>query len=259
MEYVDELDLSKERSQLFHIQGETLKKSFEKRHIPTALLENKDEVYAYIEEFVKAHPKVKTIAFSDGVSLYELDLYDWCKKRFPDLDVDFPLERSNTGHYAIFGEREPGIKSIPIDEWHEKIDEWYENVRKRMLCDLFIISANAVTMKGEIVSVDGLGNRVAGMIFGPRHVMCIVGRNKITTDVDAAMDRIHNYVTPLTYLRHINKHFSNFNEVPCVKTGRCAQCSHDSSACRDVVILRGQNNIHRDRIHLLVVNQDLGF
>ena len=100
-----------------------------------------------------------------------------------------------------------------------------------------------LTIKGEIVSVDG-------MIFGPRHVLCIVGRNKITTDVNSALDRIRNYVTPLTYLRHINKHFSNFSEVPCLKTGRCAQCSHDSSACRDVVIVRGQNNIHKDRIHL---------
>ena len=66
-------------------------------------------------------------------------------------------------------------------------------------------------------------------------------------------------MAPLTYMRHINKHFSNFNECPCVKIGKCANCSHDSSACRNVVIIRGQNNIHRDRIHLVVVDEDLGF
>lgn len=259
MEYINELDLTQEKSQLFHIKGDTLKKNFEKRHVQTELFDNQDDIYIYIQEFINSHPKIKSIAFSDGVSLYELNLYDWCKSTFPELDVNFPLERSNTGHYALFGEREPGIKSIPIDEWHEKMDEWYENVRQRMLCDLFIVSANAITMNGEIVSVDGLGNRVAGMIFGPRHVLCIVGRNKITTNIDSAIERIQNYVTPLTYLRHINKHFSNFSEVPCVKTGKCFECNHDSSACRDVVIIRGQNNIHKDRIHLLVVNEDLGF
>ena len=92
MEYINELDLTQERSQLFHIQGEILKSNFEKRHIPTSLLENEEEVYLFIENFVKTHPKIESIAFSDGVSLYELNLYDWCKEKFtpPTFDVNFP-------------------------------------------------------------------------------------------------------------------------------------------------------------------------
>ena len=219
----------------------------------------KNEVYNFIDEFVKERPHIHDIAFSDGVTLYQLDLFNWVKKHFKDYNVNEPLERSRTGHYIIYGEREKGYKDIPHDEWKELSDQWYENVRKSLLSDLLIISANAITLNGEIVSIDGLGNRVSGMIFGPRHVICVVGRNKISTNVDTALDRIHNYVAPLTYMRHINKHFSNFNECPCVKIGKCANCSHDSSACRNVVIIRGQNNIHRDRIHLVVVDEDLGF
>ena len=260
LEYVDELDFSQEKSAFFQVQGQLLKKNFEKRHIPTTLVGGVNEVYDFINQFIIDRPYIHDIAFSDGVTLYQLDLFNWVKSHFKEgFNINEPLERSKTGHYVIYGEREKGYKNIPYDEWKELSSQWYDNVRKSLLSDLLIISANAITLNGEIISIDGLGNRVSGMIFGPRHVICIVGRNKISTDIDAAMNRIHNYVAPLTYLRHINKHFSNFNDCPCVKVGKCANCNHDSSACRNVVVIRGQNNIHKDRIHLLVLDEDLGF
>ena len=149
--------------------------------------------------------------------------------------------------------------NLPYEDWKKKSDKWMEGLRSSLTCDLLVISANAVTLNGEIVSIDGIGNRVSGMIFGPRHVICIVGRNKIVKDVDFALDRIHNHVVPLTYIRHNMKHWSNFQEVPCVKTGRCVNCSHPESACLNTVIVRGQVKQHEDRIHLIVINQDLGF
>jgi len=127
------------------------------------------------------------------------------------------------------------------------------------LSDLLIVSANAITLHGEIVSLDGLGNRVGGMIFGPRHVLVIVGRNKISTDVETALTRIRNEVAPMTFIRHNLKHHTNFFDLPCLKVGRCMDCSQPQSACKDLVIVRGQNNRHKDRIHLIVVNKDLGF
>ena len=113
--------------------------------------------------------------------------------------------------------------------------------------------------KGEIVSVDGLGNRVSSMIFGPKHVIVIVGKNKITTDLDAALNRVHNYAAPLTYIRHANKHYTKHENLPCVKLGRCVNCSNLESACMNTVIVRGQIHHHADRIHLIVVNKELGF
>ena len=148
---------------------------------------------------------------------------------------------------------------LPFEEWKACHDKWYEDCRKSLLSDLLIISANAVTLNGEIVSIDGLGNGVTGMMFGPLHVICIVGRNKIVPNVDYALERIHNFVAPLTYIRHNNKHNASFQDVPCVKTGKCFNCSHEYSSCREVVIMRGQIKQHKDRLHLLVINKDLGF
>lgn len=173
--------------------------------------------------------------------------------------INQPLKRGLNGHYAIYGEQPPGKLHLPKEEFDILYEQWYENCRQSLLSDLLIISANAITLNGEIVSIDGLGNRVAGMMFGPKHVICIVGRNKIVTNVDFALEKIHNYVAPMTYIRHINKHHASFQDVPCVKVGKCFNCNHEYSSCRDVVIMRGQIKQHKDRLHLLVLNKDLGF
>lgn len=113
-------------------------------------------------------------------------------------------------------------------------------------------------MDGEIVSVDGSGNRVSGMIFGPKKVIIIVGRNKIVRDYDSAVDRIHNFVAPINYIRHNEKHHNRYHDLPCVKNGICAKCSHPRSACMNTVIVRGAVEYNKDRIHLIIVNKDLG-
>lgn len=257
---VNELDFSEENKAFFEVQGNLLKKNFENRHVQTSLLYNTEEVYEYIQQFIKDRPYIKNVAFSDGVTLYQLNLFEWAKENLgKDVIINQPLKRGSNGHYAIFGDQPSGRMHLPYDEWKTLNDEWYEGCRKSLLSDLLIISANAITLNGEIVSIDGLGNRVTGMMFGPLHVICIVGKNKIVPNVDYALDRIHNYVAPMTYIRHNNKHNASFQDVPCVKTGKCFNCSHEYSSCRDVVIMRGQIKQHKDRLHLLVINRDLGF
>ena len=257
--YVDECDFSKERSQLFDIQGGVAQRNFAKRHVEASLVSEKEEVYSYISKFIEERPYINSIAFSDGATLYQLELFNWVRKTYPDKDINQPLQRSRTGHYAVYGENPPGPTNFPFEEWKERTDKWQENCRRSLTADLLIISANAITMKGEVVSIDGLGNRVSGMLFGPKHVICIVGRNKIYPDSDTALTMIHHRVVPLTYLRHINKHHASFQDVPCVKLGQCVNCMHEYSSCRDVVVMRGQIKQHKDRFHLLMVNQDLGF
>jgi hypothetical protein len=260
-EFVDETELTKERESLFAIQGGTIKKAMESRRINTHLFVDVDSAKAYIEEFISKRDYIRDIAFSDGVTLYQMGLFDWILDKYSGggYTINQPLERSRTGHYAIFGEQSPGRMNIPEDDYRKLYNEWYEKLRRSLMSDLLICSSNAVTMDGEIVSVDGFGNRVSGMIFGPKHVLCIVGRNKIVRDYDAAVSRIHNYTVPLTYLRHNNKHWCNFQDVPCLRTGKCANCSHPESACLNKVVVRGQVKQHQDRIHLLIVNEELGF
>lgn len=263
---VDELNFKEEDLFFFNKQGGgVIKKNFEKRNLPCHLFEERDGVYQFIIDFISSHPDIHKIAFSDGVTLYQLDLFDFIKKISSDTfsdqitDINFPLERGKTGHYSIFGDQPMGRMNLPYDEWKAKNDAWYERCRESLTADLLIISANAITLDGEIVSIDGLGNRVSGMIFGPRHVLCIVGKNKITTNIETALNKIHNEVVPQVYIRHMMKHAASFQDVPCVKFGRCAKCFHEYSACRNEVIIRGQIKPHADRIHLLLINENLGF
>jgi len=259
---VNELDFTNEHTRLFEIQGGLAKKRFEAKNVPCHLFADANEIYPFIMEFVKERPWIKNIAFSDGVTLYQLNLFDWVRENFQEKDgftINQPLERGKTGQFAVYGDQPPGRMQIPYDEWKLMNDKWYQGMRDSLMSDLLIISANAITMNGEIVSIDGMGNRVAGMIFGPRHVLVIVGRNKIAKDLETAIDRIHSYTVPMTYLRHNMKHWCNFQEVPCVKFGKCANCSHPESACRNKVVINGQVKQHSDRIHVMLINQELGF
>ena len=259
IEYVKEYDLSQEYSDFFHVQSKTCKKNFERRHIPTAILEDKEGVYAFIDSFLLEHPDIKSIAFSDGVTLYQLDLFDFVRDTYGEsYDVDQPLRRSKTGHYYVFGEQPKGPTNFPWEEYKPKIDSVEEAARKALNSDLLIVSANGISMNGEIISIDGMGNRVSGMIFGPKHVMVIVGRNKIYPNEEIAVAMVRNRVAPLTYIRHMNKHYTQLQNLPCLKIGKCVDCVHDASACRNLVVVRGQTNGHKDRIHLVLVNQDLG-
>lgn len=260
MNYVDETDFLQEENYLFNIQGEGIKKAFERRNVECSLLQNKENVYQYIKMFIEEHPDIKKIAFSDSVTLYQLGLFDWVSENYSHLDVNQPLKRSKTGHYAVFGEFSDDKMNLPRDEFNIKNAKRIDACRQALLCDLFIISANAITQNGEIISIDGLGNRVSGMIFGPKYVLCIVRKNKICSNIDDALDHIHNYVVPRVYVRHMLKHHATaFADAPCLKTGKCLDCYNEISSCRNTVIIRGQIKTHKDRIHLLLINQNLGF
>lgn len=266
-EVVNEYDFTTERRMLFEIQSKTLSKVFDRRNVSVHAMKSRDEVYPFLQQFISRRSDIKDITFSDGATLYELDLFNWVNKNFSDrqvvgggkYSVNQPLKRGKNGHYAVFGDQTRERMKLPYDEWKQLNEEWYEGCRKSLMSDLQIISANGITLNGEVISIDGLGNRVSGMIFGPRHVVCIVGRNKIYPNEEVAMSMIRNHVVPLTYLRHINKHIASFNDVPCVKLGKCIDCMHEYSSCRNIVVMRGQIKQHRDRFHLVIINEDLGF
>ena len=122
-------------------------------------------------------------------------------------------------------------------------------LRESHRCDVFMTSANAVTMDGKIVSVDRAGNRVAGMIFGAPRVILIIGRNKIVADVEAAIDRIRNVIAPIHQKRKEKK-------TPCVKTGKCQDCNAPDRGCNITVILEKRPLL--TDITILLVDEDLG-
>jgi hypothetical protein len=256
---VDETRLDDEFNHFFKTQASLIKKKFESRRIKVHIADDKNAVYSIIENFIDSRNYIKKISFSDSVTLFQLGIFEFIKSKWSNKDIRWPLERSKSGHYKIFGEQPKGRMNLPYDEYKKKHDIWYEGIRDSIISDLTIISANAITLNGEIVSVDGLGNRVSSMIFGPKNVIIIVGKNKIVNDVESALNRVHNIAAPLTYVRHANKHYTNHKSLPCVQKGKCFDCSSPESACMNTVIVRGQIHHHSDRIHLILVNENLGF
>jgi hypothetical protein len=103
---------------------------------------------------------------------------------------------------------------------------------------------------GKLVNLDMVGNRIAGIIFGPQHVIITAGRNKIVSDVAGAMKRIKNYAAPLNAIRH-----TGF-KAPCRKTSYCMDCKSPDRICNTWVIT--EKSYPKGRIKVIIINQDLG-
>ncbi|MBE5845705.1 MAG: lactate utilization protein [Butyrivibrio sp.] len=129
-----------------------------------------------------------------------------------------------------------------------------EDKRAAMLAaydaDVFLSSANAMTEDGVIVNIDGNSNRVSAIAQGPKKVLFIVGMNKICDDVDGAMKRARNVAAPINAQR--------FGlSTPCAKTGSCMNCKSPDTICCQFLITRFSR--HEGRIHVILVNDNLGF
>ncbi len=129
-----------------------------------------------------------------------------------------------------------------------------EDKRAAMLkaydADYFLTSANAITEDGIMVNIDGNSNRVSAIAQGPKHVIAIVGMNKVCDDVDGAMKRARNVAAPINAQR--------FGlSTPCAKTGSCMDCKSPDTICCQFLITRFSR--HEGRIHVILVNDSLGF
>ncbi len=151
--------------------------------------------------------------------------------------------------------REIGLTDALKNGEYDFIDrDAYEDGRVAMLkaydADFFLASANAMTQDGVIVNIDGNSNRVSAIAQGPKHVLFIVGMNKICDDVDGAMKRARNVAAPINAQR--------FGlSTPCSKTGTCMDCKSPDTICCQFLITRYSR--HEDRIHVILVNDNLGF
>ncbi len=116
--------------------------------------------------------------------------------------------------------------------------------------DVFLASANAITEDGVMVNIDGNSNRVSAIAHGPQKVVFIVGMNKVCDDLDGAMKRARNVAAPINAQR--------FGlSTPCAKTGSCFDCKSPDTICCQFLITRFSR--HEGRIHVILVNDSLGF
>lgn len=150
------------------------------------------------------------------------------------------LDLLRSGRYEFYDRYEEGLSKEQINEIH----------KKAFFCDAYVTSTNAVTENGELLNIDGRGNRVAAMIFGPESVIVVAGYNKIVKDIDAAYRRIKEFAAPANAVRLNCK-------TPCTVTGKCSDCKSDSRICADTVIMGHQ--MVKDRIKVILVGEELGY
>ncbi|MEW5772322.1 MAG: lactate utilization protein [Thermodesulfobacteriota bacterium] len=176
----------------------------------------------------------------------------------PGLVKDYGAKSASFGgsmtlvHTGIY----EAVKACPelrVLDTYDTSQPQYERIqlrRQALLTDIFLTSSNAVTADGKLANLDGTGNRVAAITFGPRHVIVVAGRNKIAPDLNAAMYRIRDVAAPVNAMRLDRK-------TPCAKTLRCEDCSSPDRICNSWVIT--EKSYPKGRIKVVLVNADLGF
>ncbi len=167
--------------------------------------------------------KGKTVGWGGSMSVKEIGLYD----------------AVNCGDYVALNR-----------DNCETAEQKREMELKTFGADYFLCSSNAVTKDGILINIDGNSNRVAAIAYGPKKVIMIVGKNKICDDLDSAIIRARQTAAPKNAQRFpIN--------TPCKKTGSCAGCKAKDTICCEFLITRFSR--HDDRIHVILVNEALGF
>ena len=139
-----------------------------------------------------------------------------------------------------------------LDRYKEDItrEEVVNMFKESFFADAYFTSSNAVTENGELYNVDGNGNRVAAMLYGPEKVIVICGVNKIVKNVEEAIKRNRECAAPINAKR-LNK------ETPCSKVGYCMDCKSKDRICNEYTLIKRQNR--KERMHIIFLNENLGY
>ncbi len=181
--------------------------------------------------------------------------YAATKEEALKLALELIPEKSVIGMGGCMSAREIGlVDELKAGDYdfidRDNIADKREAMLKTYDADFFLSSANAMTEDGVLVNIDGNSNRVSAIAQGPKKVLFIVGMNKVCDDVDGAMKRARNVAAPINAQR--------FDiQTPCAKTGSCMNCKSPDTICCQFLITRFSR--HRDRIHVILVGEDLGF
>lgn len=204
------------------LRAQTIIKGLEKRNMEGVFCETKEDALAkalsYIEEG-------SSVTWGGSMSISEIGLMDAVKN----------------GNYEIID------RSVA-----KNYDEQREIFSKAVLADYYLMSSNAITLDGELINIDGTGNRVACLTYGPKNVIMIVGMNKVVNDVEDGIKRVCNFASPPNTLRLGLK-------TPCSMTGRCGDCYGDTCICSQIVVTRRQSAAMRGRIKIILVGESLGY
>ena len=234
----DETDIGCERQWYIRIRADIVVNNLRKRNIDAQFVQDRNEALSTVLAMI---PEGVTIGRGDSVSVDQVGIIQALKHRNTNTIIIDPHERDDDGNLKTNTEGKLLLS------------------RQAMLSDVFITGTNAITMDGKMYNVDGFGNRVSAMIFGPSKVIVIVGINKIVNDLDEAYERVRQYAARMNAKRHVMKHhWHEFDDLPCVKTGKCSDCFHEMCMCRFTTIIACNMRKDKGRMNVVLVGEDLG-
>jgi len=196
-------------------------------NIPAFYVINRKQAFDKVMSMI---PEGSVVGFGDSLTLRQIGVID-------------ALAR---GNYTFLNPWKTGTS----------VEESMKIKKRALTSDVFVTGTNALTLDGKIVNVDGHGNRVAAMLFGPNKVIIVVGVNKIVENLEQALKRIREKTAPLNVKRHLE-----FDPMPpCGVTGLCSDCSSPWRICNKTIIIERQydNNKYKPIITVVIVGEELG-
>ena len=209
----------------WQIRLKDLKSTLEGNNFEVFLALNVEETKTIVMEKIIPSIKPKSVSWGGSMTFTATGLYDILKND-PDFKVIDPYDKSISSEETI------------------------ERRRQSLLVDLFLAGTNAVTEAGQLVNLDMVGNRIAGITFGPKNVIVLIGRNKIVPDLESAMFRIKNYAAPVNTMRLGKK-------TPCAKTSYCEECKSPDRICNTWTIT--EKSFPKGRVKVVLINEEFGF
>jgi hypothetical protein len=195
--------------------------ALEKNNIDGFMVRNQEELLEKVREII---PKESVIGSGNSMTLRESGVLELLKN--------------------------PDYKFVGFDLEGMSMEQIMDSLRRSLTADVFVTSTNAITEDGWLYNVDNLGNRVAPMLFGPKKVVVVCGKNKIVRDLNAAIARVEDVAAP-----SLNVGW-NAN-TPCAKTGKCADCKSPQRICNEYTLIKRQSE--RGRMHIIFTTWDMGF
>ena len=201
-------------------RGEVLVKNLKKRHFDAVYCDTKEDA---LKQALSWIPEGSTVGWGGATSAQQIGL----------------MTTLNAGNYQT------------LDRDKCSTAEERDQIAKACLsADVFITGANALSMDGQMVNIDGTGNRAAAIVFGPESVVVIAGMNKVTDDLESAIVRARTVAAPTNQQRFCLNN-------PCTVTGTCADCKSETCICNHIVITRHCRPV--GRIKFILVGEELGF
>jgi hypothetical protein len=200
-------------------RGQILVNNLKNRHFDAWYCDTKE---AALEKALELIPEGATVGWGGVLSAQQIGLFDALRE----------------GNYNLYDR-----------DRCETAEQREQMMKDALFSDVFLTGANGLSLDGQMVNIDGTGNRVAAIIYGPKKVIVIAGMNKVCDTLEQAIDRAREVAAPMNMMRFMK-------DTPCAATGKCGDCKKEGCICNQIVITRHCRPV--GRIQFILVGENLG-